>query len=246
MSAAAVVESNPLPRIHRKPKAKSSSREQQHLERLLEEARSIYAVSQLAQNIDKSLASTLKIAKTPITRIISLGLGSLFIARGQARRLKQLTILLAIRDSLQRILNRSIELFAQDPAFTRADEAYLATHGIRILRTPSGANLGEAAPLIDGASLIYLPFLTLEAYEQLLLHSASPAQYLIGDDFNALLNKWPKHSAERSQVDRVMKSALSRYRRKAISGEGFWMESDQSFPMALYAVQNRMQERAKI
>ncbi|KAF1849046.1 uncharacterized protein K460DRAFT_263485, partial [Cucurbitaria berberidis CBS 394.84] len=59
-------------------------------------------------------------------------------------------------------------------------------------------------------------------------------QYLLGDDFNALLNKWPKHSAERTQVERVMKSGLLSYRRRVVNGEGFWTKGDGTFPMAVY------------
>ncbi|KAF2832423.1 hypothetical protein CC86DRAFT_280647, partial [Ophiobolus disseminans] len=57
---------------------------------------------------------------------------------------------------------------------------------------------------------------------------------IFGDDFNALLSKWPKHSEERKQVESAMKSGLSKYRRRVISGEGFWVEEDGTFPMAVY------------
>ncbi|KAF2630525.1 hypothetical protein BU25DRAFT_335545, partial [Macroventuria anomochaeta] len=45
---------------------------------------------------------------------------------------------------------------------------------------------------------------------------------LIGDNFDALLHMWPKHGAERKQVEEVMKQGLARYRRKAVAGVGFW------------------------
>ncbi|OAG01308.1 uncharacterized protein CC84DRAFT_1049028, partial [Paraphaeosphaeria sporulosa] len=70
-------------------------------------------------------------------------------------------------------------------------------------------------------------------------------QYVIGDDFNALLDKWPKYSAERAQVQKVTKAGLGRYQRKAILGTGFWEEIDGAFPMAVYAAQNRVNEKAK-
>ncbi|KAH7120933.1 hypothetical protein B0J11DRAFT_438576 [Dendryphion nanum] len=230
-------------RAQRKTKSKPSSREIQQLHALLADVQATYTDSQLSQNMDRLLESHLKSARVPITNMMSLGLGSLFTAKGQTRRIKQLTIFLAIRDSLQRMLRREIEIYAQDPAFTRTDEALLSSLGIHIARTPSGSQLGEAASLIDTSTIIYSPFLTLEAYEQLLLHSRSPVQVLIGDDFNGLLNKWPKHTAERAQVEGVARSAISKYRRRAIGGEGFWITEDQSFPMAMYSIQSHSQEK---
>jgi hypothetical protein len=89
--------------------------------------------------------------------------------------------------------------------------------------------------LVDANTLIYSPFLTLEAYEQLLLQSDRQVKYLVGDDFNALLAKWPKHSAERGQVERLIRTGISQFRRRAASGDGFWEQEDMAFPMAMYS-----------
>lgn len=232
----------------RQPKTKTkTSRDQHRLQTISADIQASYSDSSFAKNIDKQLAFLAKSSPARITRILSLGLGSLCSAeRGQMRRLKQLAVLLAIRDTLQKQSKSCVQVFAQDPTFTRQDEALLASFGIRIARTSSGSSLGEAADLIDASTLIYSPFLTLEAYEKLLVDSASPVQYLIGDDFNALLDKWPKYSAERAQVEKVTKSAIGRYRRKAISGSGFWDEADGAFPMAMYAEQSSVREKARI
>lgn len=233
-------------RPRRKTQAKPSRESHRHLAQLAD-FQSRYATSEFEKNINKQLLFLTKSATTSFRRIVSLGLGSLSSTeRGQTRRLKQLALLLAIHDTLQKQTKAPIEVYAQDPTFTKQDEALLSSLNIHILRTASGSSLGEAANVIDASTLIYSPFLTLEAYEQLLVESRQPVQYVIGDDFNALLEKWPKYSAERAQVQRVTKAALGRYRRKAVSGAGFWEESDGAFPMAVYAVQSRVNEKAKI
>lgn len=230
-------------RTQRKTKSRPASREQ-HLQNLLLAAYETYVQSQFAQNIDRQVSNLVKSASAPITHVLSLGLGSLSSTeKGQTRRLKQLVILLAIRTSLQRLSKGTIEVYAQDPTFTRQDEALLSSLNVRILRTSSGSSLGEAASKLTSSTLVYSPFLTLEAYEQLFIHSKQPVPYLIGDDFNSLMQKWPKHSAERSQVEQVTKSALGQYRRKAISGSGFWDDSDGAFPMAVYAVNNMKEKK---
>ncbi|KAF2262565.1 hypothetical protein CC78DRAFT_449690, partial [Lojkania enalia] len=185
--------------------------------------------------LSRSLASVLKSTQSPIRRVLSLGLGSLLSnTKGQTRRLKQLAILLALRDELQKLNRAEIEVFAQDPGFTKQDEAFLSFLNIRILRTPSGASLGESSALLSPSTLIYSPFLTLEAYDALFAIEPLPLQALVSDDFNALKEKWPKYSNERAQVERLMKGAVNRYRRRVVSGEGFWEELDQSFPIAVY------------
>ena len=194
----------------------------------------MYTHSQVSHSISRQL-HTISKSRSPITRIVSLGLGSLFVAKGQSRRLKQLTILLAIRDHLQEAQKEPIDVYAQDPTFMRLDESLLASLGIQILRTPSGSDLGEAASFITPTTVVYSPFLTLEAYEQLILRPSMSVQYLIGDDFDALLQKWPKRSAERKQVEEVMKQGLARYRRKVVAGDKFWTQEDEPFPMAVYA-----------
>jgi hypothetical protein len=175
----------------------------------------------------------LKNVHTPITKILSLGLGSLVAAKGQSRRLKQLTILLFVRDILMQIWDMSAQVYAQDPTFTRKDESFLESLGIHILRTQSGSELGEASLILDTSTLVYSPFLTLEAYEQL-LKDGTTVQYLFGDDFDVLLQKWPRQSAERVGVDRVMKKGLRAFRKRPVVGEGFWTEEDGTFPMAIY------------
>jgi hypothetical protein len=217
------------------------------LQNQLTEVRSSFSTSEFASNINKQLLFLTKSTTTSFTRIVSLGLGSLSSPeKGQTRRLKQLALLIAMKNTLQNQTKAPIQVYAQDPTFTRLDEVLLASLDIQILRTASGSSLGEAADVINATTLIYSPFLTLEAYEQLLVESKIPVQYLIGDDFNALLEKWPKYSAERAQVQRVTKASLGRFRRKAISGAGFWEESDGAFAMAMYAAQSKVNEKAKI
>lgn len=247
MSVAVAERNTSLPSgPRRRPQAKPS-RDIYRLQVQLADLQSTYTTSEFAKNIDKQLLFLTKSATTSLTRIISLGLGSLSSTeRGQTRRLKQLALLISIRETLQSQAKAPIEVYAQDPTFTKQDEALLRSLNIHILRTASGSSLGEAADMITPSTLIYSPFLTLEAYEQLLIGSKQPVQYVVGDDFNALLEKWPKHSAERAQVQRVTKAALGRYRRKAVSGAGFWEESDGAFPMAVYAVQRRVNEKARM
>lgn len=235
----------PQRKAHRASKNKALPRELLQLTNQLLDLQELYAWSQLSQSISRQLRTISKSGQ-PITRIVSLGLGSLLVTKGQSRRLKQLTILLAIQHQLQEGRRESIEVYAQDPTFTRLDETFLASFGIRILRTSSGSNLGEAASVISPTTLVYSPFLTLEAYEQLFLRTAMPVQYLLGDDFNALLQKWPKRSAERTQVEGLLKHGLAGYRRKAVTGEGFWTAEDETFPSAVYVIADKVPERAKI
>jgi len=73
----------------------------------------------------------------------------------------------------------------------------------------------------------------LEAYE--LLFSSGTLSFFIGDDFDALRNKWPKHSASRNEAESLLKRFVKSYRKRAITiEEGFWEETDKSFPMAIY------------
>jgi hypothetical protein len=218
---------------HRKPKAKTRSRDLKLLSSQLEDYQTLYETAQLAQTINRELRTLLKNAWTPIKKVLSLGLGSLVVAKGQSRRLKQLTILLAIRDILQENSGTPIQIYAQDPAFTRNDESFLNSLGVRILRTPSGSELGEASSVLDNSTLVYSPFLTLDAYGQL-LGGGQTVPYLIGDDFDALLYKWPKYSAERVEVERVARHGLGGYRRRAVVADGFWTIEDGTFPMAMY------------
>lgn len=235
----------PQNKARRHPKSKVLPRELLQLTYRLLELQELYALSQLSQSISRQLHAISRSGQ-PITRIVSLGLGSLLVTKGQSRRLKQLAILLIIRDQLQKARQESIEVYAQDPTFTRLDEALLLSFGISILRTSSGSDLGEAASVILPTTLVYSPFLTLEAYEQLFRKTAIPMQYLLGDDFNALLQKWPKRSAERAQVEGLLKHGLSRYRGRVVTGEGFWTAEDETFPLAVYAVAGKVSARSKM
>lgn len=208
-------------------------RVQQQLTRHIFDQQDQFNSWQLSVTLGRYLEKITK-TNTPITRMVSLGLGSLHVMKNRSRRLKQLAILLFIRDCLQRVWQKPIEVYAQDPDFTRQDKALLAALGIAILRTPCSSELGEAASVITPSTLVYSPFLTLEAYEQLISRPVIPVRYLIGDDFDALLEKWPNRSAERRQVAGVIRSGLSKYKRKAFVGEGFWTEGDETFPMAFY------------
>jgi hypothetical protein len=222
-------------------KPKAFPRDLQPIQTFLEDALALYHGSQLCINTNRALKTAIKGSQSQPTKLVSLGLGSLVAPKGKSRRIKQLAILLAIRDEVEKAAASALEVYAQDPTFTRNDEILLSRHGIRILHTPSGSELGEAASIIDSATLVFSPFLTLEAYEQLLVQSDLSVQFLVGDDFSALLQKWPRHSAERAQVDGLIKSAVGKYRRRAISGEGFWTDEDHSFAMAVYSSEDRRQ-----
>lgn len=237
-----VVDVSPNLHIRSKLKPKSQSREARSLSVQLDRYQSRYEDSRLAQTIHRQLSAMLKNAQGPIMKVLSLGLGSLLVAKGQSRRLKQLVILLAIRDILRQRLGISIQVYAQDPTFTRKDESFLENLGIRILRTPSGSELGEASIVLDTSTLVYSPFLTLEAYGQLLGDERS-VQYLFGDDFDALLHKWPKQSAERMEVEEIVKNGLGSYRRRSVVDEDFWTTEDSTFPMAIYERSKKNRKR---
>lgn len=221
-------------RHHYKPNVKPPSRETGRLLTCLGNYHTLYEQSELAIIIKQQLQTALKISNSPVDRILSLGLGSLHVKKDRSRRLKQLALLIALRQHLSGMTGKSVDIFAQDPDFTRADEAFLGMLNINILHTPSGSSLGEASQVISPSTLIYSPFLTIEVYEQLMDQSGLPIQYVFGDDFNALLKKWPKHSEERKQVEAVIRMGLSKFQRKATKGAGFWTEEDVAFPMAIY------------
>ncbi|USP78994.1 uncharacterized protein yc1106_06268 [Curvularia clavata] len=194
----------------------------------------LYYASPLSQTLTTRLRTVQKTSPVPITGILSLGLGSLFETKGQTRRLKQLAIFLGLRDTLQHLSSTRIQLFAQDPSFSRHDEALLSSLDIQIVRTPEASQLGEAEAVLGPQTIVYAPFLTLDAYGSLLVGARKPVPYLLGDDFEALETKWPRYSAERAQVEEVMHRGLARYRRRKVEVHGFWEEEDRSFPMAWY------------
>jgi hypothetical protein len=235
-----------LPKSLRSPKTSSRALHQLHAS--LNHFQHLSHHSPFSQSITRYLQTSIKHASIPIpipiTQILSLGLGSLQVTKGQTRRSKQLTILLAIRDIIAVLSNTAFDIYTQDPSFTRVEESFLTTLGIQILRTPSGSSLGEAASVISNSTLIYTPFLTIEVYEQLLVTSGLPVPILFYDDFNALLGKWLKHSGERRQVEGVVKAGLGRYKRRAEVEEGFWAEEVGAFPMAVY-VHEKERERVR-
>ncbi|KAH7082542.1 hypothetical protein BKA63DRAFT_501161 [Paraphoma chrysanthemicola] len=223
------------PLANGRTKGKSSPRELRQLVTALEVQRAAYEQSQFSKEVQRNFQALSKHSDFPITRILSLGLGSLLGSRDQSRRIKQLVILLSIHEHCTRLSGTAIELYAQDPAFTRGDEAFLISLGFTILRTPSGTQLGEAEEFVSSFTLVYSPFLTIEIYEQLTRLSASRSiPIIVGDDFMSLAKKWPKHSAEHKQVNDVMKLGLSKLRRRALAGDGFWVQEDETFPMAMY------------
>jgi hypothetical protein len=185
-----------------------------------------------------------------ITKIVSLGLGSLLDAKDQQRRIKQLVMLMAIASHLTLPLSNknALQIYAQDPTFTAADENFLASLGIVVLRTPSIADLGEAGRMMDEETLVYSPFLTLETYKLLLSSSQSSevpvnVPMLISDDFNALRSKWDKRTSERKDVEGLIQGTRAgNYRRRAVNGEGFWTDLDRPFPLALYLRQSMPQD----
>ncbi|KAF4980222.1 hypothetical protein FZEAL_3733 [Fusarium zealandicum] len=186
-----------------------------------------------------------------ITKAVSLGLGSLLPSKDQQRRIKQLVIFMAIASHLNLPLTdkRPLILYAQEPTFTSTDEAFLQSLGIHILKTPSTLELGEAGRVIDGETLVYSPFLTVNTYKLLLgpssqvtIPSLDPWDHipmLVGDDFNALRLKWEKRTAEHRDVEGLLKAIkFGNYRRRAVNSEGFWQDTDRTFPMALYWIQS--------
>lgn len=205
------------------------------LQKLYDEFRFLYDQSSLSSSMEAMLRARIQ---PNVTKALSLGLGSLSEkSRDQHRRFKQLAIFLSIADHIRRSSSSrgetpKLELYAQDPTFTRADESFLQSLGIYVLRTPSPSDLGEARHAIDDNTLVYSPFLTIDAYGLLL--ESCPVDLLIGDDFSSLLLKWEKHTAEHKEVARLQKLHISRYQKRAVSGSGFWDEEDRAFPMALY------------
>ena len=217
------------------PKSKpSSSRELRQLHSLYNSTRDYFLSSQLSSSIATLLTSK---ALPKVTKLVSLGLGT-FQSKDQTRRLKQLVILLAISQTLsQKTLN--LKIYAQDPSFSALDHTFLSSFGIEILSTPSGSQTGEAADVIDEQTLIYSPFLTLEAYQ--LFFGTGRMAFFIGDDFDALRGKWPKHSTSWKEVDALDKTYVKALRKKVVSNSGpggeewgFWEEGDKPFPMAMY------------
>jgi hypothetical protein len=213
-------------------KAKSPpSRELKSLYALYSTTRTQYNESALSHSIANLLESKNRPA---VTKVVSLGLGSLKSVN-QIRRIKQLVIFRAIADQL-REYNPSIEIYAQDPEFSKLDESFLSSLGIHILSTPMAAHLGEAAQYIDESTLVYSPFLTLEAYE--LLFSSRKVNLFIGDDFDALRTRFPKRSQGSNEAEAISRRFIQAFRKRTIGGadglDGFWDDNDKPFPMAMY------------
>jgi hypothetical protein len=205
----------------------SLSRELRQVDILYNKTRNRYLESNLCLSITQLLNTKYRPA---VTKVISLGLGSL-ASIDQTRRIKQLTIFLAITEQLRQYGSK-IEIYAQDPSFSKSDEAFLQSLGVNILSTTSATELGEAAQYIDESTLVYCPFLTLEAYELFL--SSGIINFFIGDDFDALRVKWPKHSAGRKEAESLLRRFVQGFRKRMIGGDGFWDAEDKPFPMAIY------------
>ncbi|PMD48064.1 hypothetical protein L207DRAFT_505148 [Hyaloscypha variabilis F] len=219
----------------------SSSRDLRQLQNLYNDTRDRYAGSSLAIAITHLLESK---ANPTVKRIVSLGLGSLK-STDQSRRLKQLTIFLAIAEQIK-LRQPKLEIYAQDPSFSKTDEAFLQSLGVNILSTPSATELGDAAQYIDDSTLVYCPFLTLEAYE--LLFATGAVKFFIGDDFDALRVKWPKRSSGWNEVEALSRRFVQGLRKRIISGgDDFWDVEDKPFPMAMYfsAVQRQQDRQTK-
>jgi hypothetical protein len=229
------------PKGNAKPK---SSRELQKLQALYEESRIRYNESPLSKTISSMLRS--KQQRVQLTKAVSLGLGSLTSAN-QSRRIKQLAVFMAITSQVSAMQKTPTILYAQDPTFTKVDEMFLESLGINILRTTSPSSLGEAQHYIDRETLLYTPFLTIEAYRSVL--ESRDIGLLVCDDFDALRLKWPKFTDEYETVAGLLRRDLRRYSRRGINlgsadkernGDSFWEDEDKVFPMALYW---RLQER---
>jgi SRR1 len=213
----------------RTSKTKTSlTREHRQLHILYDETRTRYLESNIALLIRQLLASK---NTSGVTRIVSLGLGSLKSTE-QSRRIKQLTIFLAIAEQLRQ-KSPKIEIYAQDPSFSKIDESFLQSLGVNILSTPSATELGEAAEYINESTLVYCPFLTLEAYQ--LFFAAGCLNHFIGDDFDALRIRWPKRSAGWNEAESLSRQFVQGLRKRVIGGDdGFWDANDKPFPMAIY------------
>jgi hypothetical protein len=214
----------------------TSSRELRQLYIQYNKIRNHYLESNAFLSITRLLESK---NRPTVTKAISLGLGSLHSA-DQSRRIKQLVIFLAIAEQLRQH-NPSVELYAQDPSFSKIDEAFLQSLGVHILSTPSAIELGDATQVIDNSTLVYCPFLTLEAYRLLL--DTGNLNFFIGDNFDVLRNKWPKHSPARNEAESLLRRFMNGFQKRTIDHDaGFWNVEDRSFPMAMYWSTSRRQQ----
>jgi hypothetical protein len=131
------VDNTALPQyVQQQTERTSLPRELQQLTRQILDQQDLFNYSQLSVTLSRYLQNITK-TNTLITRIVSLGLGSLLVTKSQSRRLKQFAIFLSLRDYLQRGRQEPIEVYAQDPNFTRQDKTLLAALDIGILQTPS-------------------------------------------------------------------------------------------------------------
>ncbi|KAH7177053.1 hypothetical protein EDB81DRAFT_676106 [Dactylonectria macrodidyma] len=227
----------------RNAKGKTSSKQVRQLSSLYEEAKHLFYQSALSESFEAMLRAK---NRPRVNKAVSLGLGTLAPSKFQSRRMKQLVIFIAIASYLGLTSDDSGAgaLYAQDPTFTKTDEEFLASLGIQILKTPSIYDLGEAGRTIDGNTVVYSPILTIAAYTRLFTPLSEQSvessgidalPLLIGDDFNALRMKWERRTTEYKIVEEVMKTMKARaFQRRAVGGEGFWEEADNTFPMAVY------------
>lgn len=223
---------------------KNVPRQIKRLEALYDEACNVY----LQSSLSKSIATALDPRRRPhIDKLVLLGLGSLGVSKDQPRRIKQLVLFIAAASFIASTSrpDSAVALYAQDPMFTKTDEAFLQHLGFTILRTPSPYQLGEAGGIIDERTLVYTPHLTLAAYKALLTSSMKALGHvsledrmpvLMSDDFDVLRRKWDKHTEEFKDVELLTRRLKGySYRRRAVGGGGFWTEDDSSFPVALYS-----------
>ncbi|KAH8660522.1 hypothetical protein BX600DRAFT_514121 [Xylariales sp. PMI_506] len=216
---------------------------------LYDETKALYDQSSLAKSVQSTLKGKLA-SRSRVTKVVSLGLGSFTEkSKDQGRRLKQLVLFIALAEQVKQAQQgqrqqqqQPVHVYAQDPGFTKTDAAFLQTLGVSVLKTPSTSDLGEASAIIDEDTLVYSPFLTIEAYR--LLMDSCRVSLLVGDDFNALRAKWEKGTSEHQQVEYLIKSHVARLSRRAVSGAGFWDESDRAFPVALYWKQDAVAAEA--
>jgi len=232
--------SQPTP-VARLPKIKGSPpKEIRQLHALYNSAQEKYLSSSLSLSIT-CLLETKTLPK--VTKVVSLGLGS-FKSRDRSRRLKQLAVFLDIASHLLRN-QPTLRLYAQDPSFTKTDQTFLQSLGIQIISTPSATETGEAAEVIDEETLVYSPFLTLEAYQ--LFFETGRLGFFVGDDFGGLRRKWPKLSTSWREAEALERRFVKGLRKRNVgSGEDFWEEGDKSFPMAMYDIPKGPQQRARL
>jgi len=131
-----------------------------------------------------------------------------------------------------------LQIFAQDPSFSKLDEQLLHWLGVTILHTPSPTSGGEALSLIDENTVVYSPFLTFEAYKLFFERSEGKVGMWISDDFEALKSMGKGTRGEVDGLLRFFEKGKGWRRRVVGTGVGgevaFWEEGEKAVPMAVY------------